>query len=109
MVHDVRQLYSKECLSTMPHRSPILQQDILRLIHNYTLICGCYAYSLIRYGKIKGLKQTLSNEFEMKGLGATNLIFGMRINKDRFKCVLRLSQEYIKKILKRFIMDDALL
>lgn len=57
--------------------------------------------------KIKDLKQRLSNEFEIKILGITNQILGMRISKNRSRGVLRLSLEYNKKILTCFNMEDT--
>ena len=46
--------------------------------------------------------------FSMKDLGAAKKILGMRITWDRKNRTLNLSQsEYIKKVLKRFNMQDA--
>jgi hypothetical protein len=58
--------------------------------------------------EIQKLKKQLSSEFDMKDLGATKQILGMRINKDKQMSTLQLSQEeYIDRILKRFSMSDA--
>lgn len=55
--------------------------------------------------EINNLKDILSREFEIKNLGATKQILGMRITRDRKNHMLRLSQEdYIEKVLKRFNM-----
>jgi hypothetical protein len=57
---------------------------------------------------INELKKKLANSFEMKDLGATKKILGMRITRDRKKHKLALSQgEYIKKVLERFRMQNA--
>jgi hypothetical protein len=54
------------------------------------------------------LKKQLSREFDMKDLGAAKQILGMRINRDKQKGTLQLSQEeYIDRILKRFNMSNA--
>jgi hypothetical protein len=58
--------------------------------------------------EIKKLKKQLSREFDMKDLGAAKQILGMRINRDKQKGTLQLSQEeYIDRILKRFSMSNA--
>jgi hypothetical protein len=56
--------------------------------------------------RINNLKDRLSDEFEMKDLGA-KMILGMKIGKDRNTGKLFLSQrKYLKKILKHFGMHD---
>ena len=58
--------------------------------------------------EIRRLKKQLSSEFDMKDLGAAKQILGMRINRDKSKGTLELSQtEYIGRVLKRFNMSDA--
>ncbi|KAH9293237.1 hypothetical protein KI387_041559, partial [Taxus chinensis] len=58
--------------------------------------------------EIKVLKKQLSESFDMKDLGAARQILGMRITWDRKEWKLNLSQEeYIKKVLERFNMQDA--
>jgi hypothetical protein len=58
--------------------------------------------------EIQMLKKQLSREFDMKDLGAAKQILGMRINRDKQKGTLQLSQEeYIDRILKRFNMSNA--
>ena len=57
---------------------------------------------------IKELKRELSKYFSMKDLGAAKRILGMRISRDKKKKTLTLSQEeYIKKVLERFAMQNA--
>ncbi|KAL9274268.1 Retrovirus-related Pol polyprotein from transposon TNT 1-94-like protein [Drosera capensis] len=58
--------------------------------------------------EINRLKEQLSEEFEMKDLGASKQILGMSINRNRAEGFLILSQEkYIGKVLERFSMQDA--
>lgn len=58
--------------------------------------------------RIKELKVQLSNEFEMKDLGAARRFLGMDIIRDRSKSMLVLSQnEYLAKVLKTFGMWDC--
>ncbi|MCO5605797.1 hypothetical protein L7F22_059981 [Adiantum nelumboides] len=57
---------------------------------------------------IKTLKEELFKSFSMKDLGAAKRILGMKISRDRTKKTLKLSEEdYIKKVLKRFAMQNA--
>ena len=49
-------------------------------------------------GKIDKLKKELSKSFEMKDLGSTSQILGIKISKDKMNGKLWLSQEsYIEK------------
>ncbi|KAL9274475.1 Retrovirus-related Pol polyprotein from transposon TNT 1-94-like protein, partial [Drosera capensis] len=58
--------------------------------------------------EINRLKKQLSEEFEMKDLGASKQILGMSISRNRSEGSLILSQEkYIGKVLERFSMHDA--
>ncbi|XP_059638821.1 retrovirus-related Pol polyprotein from transposon TNT 1-94 [Cornus florida] len=60
------------------------------------------------FKEISKLKKQLSNEFEMKDLGAVKQILAMRISKDKQKGTLQLSQaKYIERVLKRFNMNNA--
>ena len=57
---------------------------------------------------IKAIKLKLSEEFEMKDLGAATKILGMEIKRDRAAWTISLSQEgYIRKILSRFNMEKT--
>ncbi|KAK4382648.1 Retrovirus-related Pol polyprotein from transposon TNT 1-94 [Sesamum angolense] len=54
------------------------------------------------------LKAMLSQEFDMKDLGATTKILGMEIHRDRGSRKLWLSQRgYVEKVLDRFEMSKA--
>ncbi|CAH9096877.1 unnamed protein product [Cuscuta epithymum] len=57
---------------------------------------------------VNKLKSQLSNEFEMKDLGAAKKILGMEIHRDRQAGKLYLSQKkYIEKMLNRFNMSNC--
>ena len=78
---------------------------------SYIILC-LYVDDMLVAGKnmqeIKVLKKQLSESFDMKDLGAARQILGMRITRDRKERKLNLSQEeYIKKVLDRFNMQDA--
>src|SRR5215469_13421401 len=54
------------------------------------------------------IKSWLSLNFKMKDFGETEFILGVRIQRDRSKKLIALSQEaYIEKILERFRMKDC--
>ena len=58
--------------------------------------------------QINELKQKLARSFSMKDLGAAKKILVMSFTQDIKNRTLSLSQgEYIKKVLKRFNMQDA--
>ena len=58
--------------------------------------------------EINNLKTRLSVAIEMKDLGPTKQILGMKISRDRSAGTLNLSQElYIEKVLSRFWVNDA--
>jgi len=53
-------------------------------------------------------KKFLTKNFEMKDLGEDSFVLGIKILRDRFQGILRLSQEsYIDKVLDRFNMKDS--
>jgi len=57
---------------------------------------------------VKTVKSWLSKLFDMKDMGETDYILGVKIQRDRSKKFLSLSQEtYIKKILERFRMNSC--
>ncbi|KAH9699197.1 Integrase catalytic domain-containing protein [Citrus sinensis] len=57
--------------------------------------------------QIQELKAQLAREFEMKDLGLANKILGMQIHRDKNNKKIWLSQKnYLKKILRRFNMQD---
>ena len=57
---------------------------------------------------VKGLKRSLSDEFEMKDMGPALKILGIKICRNRSKEKLHLLQgEYLKKVLVKFGMDKA--
>jgi hypothetical protein len=57
---------------------------------------------------IVATKAWLSSNFEMKDMGESDYILGVKISRDRLKKILGLSQQtYIKKVLVRFQMHDC--
>ena len=65
---------------------------------------------IARNGKeyILEIKGWLSSKFEMKDMGEAAYILGVMISRDRSKKLVSLSQEqYIKKILEQFRMQDC--
>ena len=49
------------------------------------------------------VKQFLSKNFDIKDMSDASSVIGIKIHKDRFRGILRLSQEtYINKVLERF-------
>lgn len=56
--------------------------------------------------EVSALKSKMAKSFDMKDMGEASHILGMRIQQDRSKKLLYLSQlEYIDKVLQHFNMD----
>ena len=66
---------------------------------------------LLASNDISFLQETmkfLTKNFEMKDLGEASFVLGIKILRDRFQGILRLSQEsYIDKVLNRFGMKGS--
>ncbi|KAL6317320.1 hypothetical protein AAG906_030073 [Vitis piasezkii] len=59
-------------------------------------------------GLLHEVKQFLSKNFDMKNMGETSYVIGIKIHRDIFQGILGLSHEtYINKVLKRFQMKDC--
>ena len=59
-------------------------------------------------GLLHEVKQFLSKKFDMKNMGEASYVIGIKIHRDRGRCVLILSQEtYLNKVLERFRMKDC--
>ena len=59
-------------------------------------------------GRMLGMKQFLSKNFDMKDKGEASYVIGIKIHRDRSRGILGLSQEtYINKVLERFRMKDC--
>ena len=59
-------------------------------------------------GLLHEVKQFLSKKFDMKDMGETSYVIGIKIHRDRFQGILGLSQEtYINKFLEIFQMKDC--
>jgi hypothetical protein len=84
----------------------------LKIVNDSTIYLLLYVDDMLIAAKDKSeiakLKAPLNLEFEMKDLGATKKILGVEIIRDRKSGMLYLSQRgYIKKVLRRFNMQDA--
>lgn len=56
--------------------------------------------------EVKAVKQILRAEFKMQDLGKAKMFLGLRIERDRAKGIMKLSQSmYIDSVLKRFGME----
>lgn len=71
------------------------------------LILSLYIDDILLAGNnfehVKTIKSRLSKSFDMKDMGKTEYILGIKIQRELFNKFLSLSQEtYVKKILKRF-------
>ena len=59
-------------------------------------------------GVISSVKIWLSSQFDMKNLGESNFILGIKVWRDRKNRILSLSQAgYIDKVLERFSMQNS--
>ena len=59
-------------------------------------------------GLLYEVKQFLSKNFDMKDMGETSYVIGIKIHRERSRGILVLSQEtYINKVLERFNMKDC--
>ena len=79
--------------------------------NNHLVILSLYVDDILIAGNDKQLidvtKKWLSSNFEMKDMGEASYVLGVKILRDRSKCLLGLSQEtYIKKMLQRYHMYD---
>ena len=54
------------------------------------------------------VKQFLSKNFDMKDMGETSYVIGIKIHRERARRILGLSQEtYLNKVLERFNMKNC--
>jgi len=84
---------------------------VKKYVNNF-IILALYVDDMLIVGanmaEIDRLKKQLSENFEMKDLGATKQILGMIISRDRSEGILNLSQEkYIEKLFSRFNVENA--
>ena len=57
---------------------------------------------------LNSIKGFLNNSFSMKDLGEVAYILGIKIYRDRSRCLIGLSQsKYLDKVLKKFKMDQS--
>jgi hypothetical protein len=76
------------------------------------LFCAIYVDDLLLVGNstsvIQGVKDKLSERFNMKDLGACKFYLGMEVMRDRANRTIRLSQRsYVEKVLRDFRMWDC--
>ena len=99
----------------MSHNFEMIEEDhyvnIKRSKYKFVIL-SLYVDGKLIVGNIKEyileIKGWLSSKFEMKDMGEVAYILGVKISKDRSKKLLSPSQEqYIKKILKQFRMQDC--
>ncbi|XP_073360341.1 uncharacterized protein [Aegilops tauschii subsp. strangulata] len=84
----------------------------LKIVNGSTIYLLLYVDDMLIVAKsmsdIDELKKQLSNEFEIKDLGAAKKILGMEISRNRPSGKVYLSQKgYIDKVLRRFNMHNA--
>ncbi|KAK9160022.1 hypothetical protein Syun_006363 [Stephania yunnanensis] len=85
----------------------------------YQKVSGSKIFFLILYvddillatndkGMLHEVKQFLSNSFDMKDMGDASYVIGIKIHRDKSRCILGMSQEaYINKVLERLRMKDC--
>jgi hypothetical protein len=57
---------------------------------------------------LNSVKEYLNNNFLMKDMGEAAYVLGIKIYRDRSRCLLALSQStYLDKVLKRFGMENS--
>ena len=71
-----------------------------------------YVDDILMIGKnielLENMKEYLNKSFSMKDLGEAAFILGIKIYRDRSRCLIGLSQStYLDKILKKFKMDQS--
>ena len=79
--------------------------------NGYVILC-LYVDDMLIVGSnarmVKSTKDILNSRFDMKDMGEAGHILGMRIERNRSKQLIWLSQtEYIDKVLQRFNMDKG--
>jgi hypothetical protein len=83
-----------------------------KLIGDHLIYMVLYVDDMLFIGNnkeiIQDVKTQLSSKFDMKNLGASNLILGMEIKRDCKKRKLWLNQiKYVETILQRFNMQEC--
>ena len=111
-----RQWYLKfhEVITSFDFEENIMDQCIYQKVSG-SKICFLVLYvdDILLATNDKGLlnevKQFLSKNFDMKDMGEASYVIGIKINRERSRCILVLSQEtYINKVLQRFNMKSCL-
>ena len=110
-----RQWYLKfhEVICSFGFEENIMDQCIYQKVSgSKTCFLVLYVDDILLASNDKGLlykvKQFLSRHFEMKDMGDASYVIGIKIDRDRDRYVLGLSQNtYIQKVLERFGMKDC--
>ena len=110
-----RQWYLKfhDVISSFGFEENIMDQCIYQKVSgSKTCFIILYVDDILLASNDKGLlhevKQFLSKNFEMKDMGDASYVIGIKIDRDRYRYILGLSQEtYINKVLERFRMKDC--
>ena len=110
-----RQWYLKfhEVICSFGFEENIMDQCIYQKVNgSKTYFLVLYVDDILLASNDKGLlykvKQFLSRHFEMKDMGDASYVIGIKIDRDRDRYVLGLSQNtYIQKVLERFGMKDC--
>ena len=100
------------CVSKVTRRLLLIIVYLLSFSNDDFIILLLYVDDMLIVGKdisrIDRLKKTLGESFAMKDLGAAKRILGICISCDRREKKIYLSQEqYIRKVLQRFQMENA--
>ena len=110
-----RQWYLKfhEVICSFGFEENIMDQCIYQKVSgSKTCFLVLYVDDILLASNDKGLlykvKQFLSRHFEMKDMGDASYVIGIKIDRDRDRYILGLSQNtYIQKVLERFGMKDC--
>ena len=110
-----RQWYLKfhEVICSFGFEENIMDQCIYQKVsESKTCFLVLYVDDILLASNDKGLlykvKQFLSRHFEMKDMGDASYVIGIKIDRDRDRYILGLSQNtYIQKVLERFGMKDC--
>ena len=85
---------------------------IYKRSEKFFVILSLYVDDILLAGNDKeyllSIKEWLSSNFEMKDMGEAEFILNVKIQRDRSKRLLSLSQEsYVEKVLERFNMSTC--
>jgi transposase InsO family protein len=84
----------------------------IKQTNEYTIIIALYVDDLLILSnsmkELRIIKQQLAGSFEMKDLGEARFILGIKIDRNREKKTLSITQtEYVKNVIKNYGMEDS--